>query len=138
MRATSPLRNAEDISQAIELFYRTNADSVVSVVADPTGHPIRLKMVDEDMRLTALHPGEENSPIIRQNLPLVYRRNGAIYVTKISTIQSGSLFGNDCRAYIMPKDRSVNINDEVDFIYATALLEIRAQRGGNSSTCPVD
>lgn len=86
MRATSPLRRSEDISQAIELLYRTNADSVVSVVADPTGHPIRLKFVDENMRLIALHPGEENSPIIRQNLPLVYRRNGAIYITKTSVV----------------------------------------------------
>lgn len=123
MRATTPLRNADDISNAINLLLKTNADSVVSLVADQTGHPIRLKMVDGDLRITSLQPGEEDSPVIRQNLPIVYRRNGAIYVTKTPIVISGSLFGTDSRGYIMPKERSININDEVDFICAAALLK---------------
>ena len=122
LRATSPLRSSEDIAQAIGLLLETGADSVVSVVADPTGHPIRLKTIDAEGKLVSLHPGEEDYPIIRQNLPIVYRRNGAVYIARPQIIMSGSLFGKDSRAYVMPKHRSVNINDEVDHLLAVALL----------------
>jgi CMP-N-acetylneuraminic acid synthetase len=123
MRATTPLRLPEDISNAIRLATQTGADSVVSLVADATGHPIRLKMLDNELRVSSLERGEEDAPVIRQNLPLVYRRNGAVYVTKTNVILDGSLFGNDLRGYVMPKERSVNINDEVDFVLAAALLK---------------
>ncbi len=123
MRATTPLRTSEDISKAITLLRKTGADSVVSVVADPTAHPIRLKNLDRDLRVSSLQSGEEDSPIIRQNLPVVYRRNGGVYVTRVSIILNGSLFGKDSRGYVMPKERSVNINDEVDFVLADALLK---------------
>lgn len=126
MRATTPLRNADDITNAIRLLLDTNSDSVVSLVADQTAHPIRLKMVDGDLRVIPLHVGEEDAPIIRQDLPTVYRRNGAVYVTKTPVILAGSLFGRDARGYIMPKERSININDEVDFICAAALLRAGA------------
>jgi CMP-N,N'-diacetyllegionaminic acid synthase len=128
MRATSPLRTPEDITNAINLLLETNADSVVSVTADQTGHPIRLKTLDHDLRISNLEMGEEDSPVIRQNLPIVYRRNGAIYVTKTPVVLGGSLFGKDSRGYVMPKSRSVNINDEVDFICAAAILRAK-ERG---------
>jgi len=128
MRATSPLRSPEDITEAINLLLKTEADSVVSLVADSTGHPIRLKSLDADLKITPLASGEENSPVIRQNLPMVYRRNGAIYVAKTPTILGGSLFGKDSRGYVMPKSRSVNINDEVDFVCAAAILKAK-ERG---------
>jgi len=128
MRATSPLRRSEDISRAINLLLDTGADSVVSMVADPTGHPIRLKMLGPDLRISLMEKGEEDAPVIRQRLPIVYRRNGAIYVTRTPVVLAGSLFGRDSRGYVMPKERSVNINDEVDFIFAGAIL--RAQQRG--------
>ncbi len=122
MRATSPLRKAEDVSAAIALLMQTGAESVVSVVADETGHPIRLKYIDTDGRISSLQEGEEDSPIPRQKLPVVYKRNGAIYATKTTTILNGSLFGSDSRGFIMPKRRSINVNDEDDFLFAEALL----------------
>jgi CMP-N,N'-diacetyllegionaminic acid synthase len=125
MRATTPLKTAKDISNAINLLLNSDADSVVSIVADPTGHPIRLKTIDPDLRLGNMFTGEEDAPIVRQKLPLVYRRNGAIYVTKTPVILGGSMFGRDSRGYEMPKDRSININDEVDFICAEALLKAK-------------
>src|SRR5258706_678525 len=122
MRATTPLRAPQDISNAIDLLIRTEADSVVSLFADSTAHPIRLKTLDVEFRVSSMHKGEENAPIIRQDLPTVYRRNGAVYVTRTKTIIEGSLFGKDSRGYVMPKERSININDEIDFICAGALL----------------
>lgn len=128
MRATSPLTLPEDVSAAIELLEQTGATSVISVVADETGHPIRLKLVGPELQLLPLQPGEENAPIPRQQLPIVYKRNGSLYATKTGIILTGSLFGGDPRAYIMPKERSVSINDEVDLVIATALINYLAQK----------
>lgn len=128
MRATTPLRASEDISNAIHLLVQTGADSVVSLVPDPTAHPIRLKTLDKDLRVSSLQEGEEDAPIIRQQLPMVYRRNGAVYVTKTPIIIEGSLFGKDSRGYVMPKERSININDDIDFICAAALLKAFSQK----------
>lgn len=124
MRATSPLRIAHDINEALAMLEETGADSVVSVVADETGHPIRLKYLDQNRRIIPLEKGEEHSPVTRQSLPVVYRRNGAIYATRSGVVLGGSLFGPDSRGYVMPKRRSVNVNDEDDFMIAEALLKL--------------
>lgn len=136
MRATTPLKTPEDISAAIKLLLDTNADSVVSLVADPTGHPIRLKTLDYDRRVVNMATGEEDAPLRRQDIPVVYRRNGAIYVTRTPIVLGGSLFGLDSRGYVMPKDRSININDEVDFICAATIL--KAKKMGRSDNLDAD
>lgn len=127
MRATSPLRTAFDINSALELMDATEADSVVSMVADETGHPMRLKYLSEDRRVIPLMPGEEDSPLPRQAIPTVYRRNGAVYVTRADVILDGSLFGKDSRGFVMPKRRSININDADDILIAAALLRYANQ-----------
>ena len=58
----------------------------------------------------------------RQSLPKFYRLNGAIYVGFCSYIRSeGSFFGDETYAYVMPKERSIDIDDEADFRFAETL-----------------
>ena len=57
------------------------------------------------------------------DLPDVYVRNCSIYVSWIETIQSGKIIGNDCRGVIIPRERSVDINDSFDFKYAEYLYK---------------
>lgn len=128
LRATSPLTLPKDIATALSLLEQTGATSVISVVADETGHPIRLKILGPELQLVPLEPGEETAPIPRQQLPVVYKRNGALYATQTGVIVAGSLFGQDPRAYIMPKERSISINDEVDLVIAIALINYLARK----------
>jgi CMP-N-acetylneuraminic acid synthetase len=53
----------------------------------------------------------------------VYIRNGAIYARFPEIVLGGSLWGDTPLAYVMPKERSTNINDEVDFVLAETLLK---------------
>lgn len=123
LRATTPLRTAVDIDNAISiLLTNPNADSVVSVRPAVGIHPIRLKRVESSGRLVDAFEGEGNSPKRRQELEPLYLRNGGVYVARRDVIATHGLWGKHCLAYVMPEERSVNINTEYDFLVAQLLL----------------
>jgi CMP-N,N'-diacetyllegionaminic acid synthase len=127
MRATSPLRTADDIDRAVAILARhPQADSVVSVARATGIHPIRLKRVLSDNRLADAFPdvfGPEGSyPKRRQELEALYLRNGAVYAAKSSVVAKGGLWGSHCLAYEMPQERSININTETDLLLAELVI----------------
>ena len=59
-----------------------------------------------------------------QELPVFYRLNGAIYIAYCEYLQKQKGFlGENTFAYIMPKSRSVDIDNEIDFLLAELLLK---------------
>ena len=121
LQPTTPLRTAEDIDNAIDLLERSCADSVVSVYRVEDHHPSRMYRLGEDGRLIPYD--QEPAGRLRQQLPAVYHRNGAIYACKRSIIATQhSLLGADVRPYVMTRERSVNIDDEFDLQIADMLL----------------
>jgi CMP-N-acetylneuraminic acid synthetase len=126
MRATTPLRSADDIVESIRLLQcSTNADSVVSVVEAIGIHPVRLKRVVQDGYLQDAFEVEGRIPRRRQELEQLFLRNGAIYVSRPHVIDAGGLWGNRCLAYVMPEERSLNINTEYQLRLADLLLRER-------------
>ena len=128
MRPTSPLCESQDIDQAVRMLAEhPEADSVVSVMKADS-HPYRAYAIDSKGELAHFdeRSPERDFPLQRQAFGDVYVRNGAIYAARAAVIESGSLWGRHSLAYIMPKERSVNINDEIDFLFAEALMERRA------------
>jgi CMP-N,N'-diacetyllegionaminic acid synthase len=123
LRPTTPLRTSFDIEGAFKLLMRTNADCVRSV-CPMIHHPYWAKSLDGD-RLTPFIEGkDERGYYQRQLLPPVYRLNGAVDVTwREQVMRSGTLFGLDMRGYVMPIERSVDIDTELDFILAEILLQ---------------
>lgn len=121
LQPTTPFRQAADIAGALALFEASGADSVISVVEVGGHHPARMKYLEGDRLLDPpFCEAEENQP--RQQLRPMYLRNGAIYLTRSAVLRRGSLKGHDCRAWVMPPQRSVNIDDLSDFRYAEFLL----------------
>ena len=121
LQPTTPFRTAADIDGALELLERSGADSVISVVDVEGHHPARMKYLDGDRLVDPpFCEARENQP--RQELRPMFIRNGAIYATRRATLLAGSFKGADCRAWVMPLARSVNIDTEHDFRYAEWLL----------------
>jgi CMP-N-acetylneuraminic acid synthetase len=54
-------------------------------------------------------------------------RNCSVYVTRRRVIDSGRVLGDDCRGYVMPRERSLDINEELDLLFAEFLLARRGQ-----------
>ena len=124
LQPTSPLRFTQDIESATELFFSKSAQSVVSV-CEAEHHPYGMNILPTDGSMEAfLRPEAMNSN--RQELPVFYRINGAIYLANCDYIKSErSLVGKGTFAYIMPKERSVDIDSIFDFKFAEFLLAFK-------------
>lgn len=123
LQPTSPLRTAEDIDGAIEKFLHTNCDSIVSVCE--AEHPPQWMYILEGDRLKPIIGGREKVTR-RQDAPKVYRLNGAIYVTRSNVIiKQNTVVGHNTGAYIMPLERSIDIDTELDFRLTELLMRER-------------
>ena len=119
LQPTSPLKTTLDIDNAIALFYKNNADSVVSYTKE--AHPVTWhKYVNKDLSFSPIF--EENL-LNRQENRVSYYPNGAIYIFTSSIIKQQKYFSEKSFAYIMERKNSVDIDYIEDFEYATFLLK---------------
>ncbi|WP_019123267.1 cytidylyltransferase domain-containing protein [Brevibacillus massiliensis] len=122
LQPTSPLRKAEDIDGCIHTCLRLSANACVSVT-EPDKSPYWMYKVDDRKRMSLLLTGDSFA-VRRQQLPKVYALNGAVYVAKSEWIQAKKSFLTDeTVAYIMPKERSIDIDTEFDLKVASILLD---------------
>ncbi|MBI3321940.1 MAG: acylneuraminate cytidylyltransferase family protein [Candidatus Omnitrophica bacterium] len=128
LQPTSPLRSAKHIHDAIQLHGRTNAETVVSVVAVPHRYSPHSLMRLEDGLLRDFWEGTVTwDPFQRQHLPVLYARNGpAVLVTRTSVVvEEHQLYGRRIVPYIMEEDESVDIDTPDDLRVAEWLLTQR-------------
>lgn len=122
LQPTSPLRSAEDIRKAHERMEEKRAKAVIGVC--PVEHsPLWSNTLPQDGSMAGfLRPEVMQSG--RQALPQYYRINGAVYwIKKECLAHIERLYEDDCFAYVMPAERSVDIDTIADFYLAEALLK---------------
>ncbi len=117
LQPTSPLREASDIAQA--LLCQPDTELVVSV--SPAADNPYFNLVEPDSAgWLRLSKGDGSTR--RQDAPAVYALNGSLYVWQRAALRrsagSGVLWGNRIAAYVMPRWKSVDIDDLDDFEYA--------------------
>lgn len=122
LQPTSPLRTAQDIDQAIKKAVDGKADSVMGMVQLTDISIPKLKKLKGD-RILPLADEEGKTSQSRQEPMAVYKRNCAIYLTKVSLLRRNDLFGKKSLAYVMPAERSVDINTPLDFLITETLLK---------------
>lgn len=121
IQPTSPLTLGIDIGLCFELYKSSGACSAVSVrEVQFDVHPSKFKKIESGF-LKPYLMDEENKRTY-QELEKVYVRNGALYLSSMEQIQSGQLLGEPCAAYIMPEERSVDINTALDLEFAEFLM----------------
>jgi CMP-N-acetylneuraminic acid synthetase len=120
LQPVAPLRTAADIDRAVTLLVTTGADSVAGLVE--TQHPYYTRRL-VDGRVKPFLPDTPEA-FRRQDLPTVYRLNGAILAARTDVVtQKHTLYGDDMRGYVMPPERSVDIDTVDDLKTAEFLLE---------------
>ncbi len=121
LQPTSPLRDWKDIQSAFHIYQDKQADSVVGV-CEMEHSPLWSNTLPEDKCLNGFIREEVNGP--RQKLSEYYRLNGAIYIINANFLLShGNLYGEHGYAYVMSKEHSVDIDDELDFAIAEILMK---------------
>jgi len=122
LQPTSPLRTAEDINSAVQLAKEHQAVAVVSVTRTKH-HPHLSKQVLGDGTLVGFLPGD-TTDLRRQALSPAYALNGAIYlISRESFLYHRTFFPPETFAYIMPAERSIDIDSSWDFHLAELILE---------------
>ena len=127
LQPTSPLRRARDVDKAVALLQLTGADSVVSLCL-AEHHPFWMKRLEGDRAVPFLENIPERTR--RQDLPTVYRLNGAIYVTRCEILlKQNLLLGRDIRGLVMDAESSVDIDTPLDWKIAVHLTQERQNAG---------
>jgi len=130
LQPTSPLRTAADIDGAFQIFKEKSADSVLSVT--PFEHPVQWAVEMQDNGI--IRPRERGKNGRRQDMVEYYRPNGAIYMLRTDFFKdSTGYFGPSSYGYIMPPERSIDIDTKLDFIVAEAVLRYLQRNQGEDS-----
>lgn len=130
LQPTSPLRLAEDLDGCVRLCVERDALFAFSVF-EPTNNANLAYYVGSEGCLEPL-VGEKiymRPSRRRQDLPETVAPNGAVFVAHTDELRkSKTFFGRDALGYRMPRERSVDIDDELDFKIAETLLSERMDR----------
>jgi CMP-N-acetylneuraminic acid synthetase len=133
LQPTEPFRTVTDLEQCLQLGFAGGCDSVISVVQVFATHPILMKRIEADRLLPFCV--EEREGTRRQDYrPAAYMRNGSIYLTRRDVLmEQGSIWGATIRPYVMPMERSVSIDTELDLKLAELMMseQIALARSGS-------
>ncbi len=125
---TTPLRNCENIKEALNLFTETRAKTLISMVeADvPISWYYR---VDENGKIKNAGFDEQNSSNNRQDNAKYYIPNGAIYILNYKLLkEKRTYYSENTVAYIMERSNSIDIDTEDDMLYAEFMMKLRENR----------
>lgn len=121
LQPTSPLRIAEDIVNGYQLFSEKNAEAVVAV-CEMDHSPLWSNTIPNDLCMNGFIRDEVKNRN-RQGLPTYYRINGALYIIRTELLSHiEELYGESSFAFVMPRERSIDIDTEIDFIMAQSVL----------------
>lgn len=124
LQPTSPLRIVKDIDGCIERCVKQRVNACVTVTQAEKS-PYWMYYLDSSDSMQPLLDSEDNK-LRRQDLPNIYALNGAVYVVQCqSFIENRNFLTGQTLAYVMPKERSMDIDTELDFHLANFLLENR-------------
>ena len=121
LQPTSPLRTSADI---VALRHQAGRESAVSLTPSAK-HPAWMYNLSQDQGLEPLL--QLDGVHCRQQLSTAYVLNGALYLaTRSFLLRERSFIGPDTLGYVMPFERSVDIDTPLDWQWAEFLIEKKA------------
>ena len=138
LQPTSPFRTSADIDAAFGLLESRGAENVVSVCM-AEHHPLWCNTLPKDLSL-ANFLSDDLKNRRSQDLPTYYRLNGAIYLCLVERLllEKTFIFSRASYAYVMPRERSVDIDTEMDLAFAEFLLGHTTAAGAGPAGGPTE
>lgn len=119
--ATSPLRLSSDINMAFKQFMRDDND--ILITATPSRRSPYFNLIEEIDGKINLSKTLPNQILRRQDAPATYDMNASIYIWKsLVLLNNDTLFLPKTGLYVMPANRSIDIDDELDFMIVEHIL----------------
>ena len=120
--ATAPLRSVEDIINSFNQFKENNNDNLITAMPSRRSPYFNLVEQDKDGKVY-LSKKLDGAVVRRQDAPKSYDMNASIYIWKRDVIlNESSLFLEKTGLYVMPEERSIDIDNELDFKFVEFLM----------------
>lgn len=123
--ATAPLRSVDDVKNAFAQFLQENNDNLITAMPSRRSPYFNMVEVSVDGKVT-LSKKLDDSIVRRQDAPKSYDMNASIYIWKREVLLGqNSLFLEKTGLYVMPEERSIDIDTELDFEFVEFLMRKR-------------
>jgi CMP-N-acetylneuraminic acid synthetase len=124
LQPTSPLRSAADIDGCVQLCVERQAPACITL-SPPSKSPYLMYLFDGAARLQPF--ADNKGAFRRQDLPEVFALNGAVYVAEVDWFRERRTFMSaETVGYVMPSERSADIDTFLDFRFAEFLISEKA------------
>jgi CMP-N-acetylneuraminic acid synthetase len=121
LQPTTPLRTSQDIDAAIQLYTESDCQSVVSICRMEHSPYWSFKVENGFMKPLL---GKKYLSMRRQSLPKIYLPNGALFISSPKVLyRIKSFYTPRTVPYIMPSERSIDIDSEKDLWLAETILQ---------------
>ena len=137
LQPTCPFVPPAKIDESVEKILETDCESTLSLTRVEHAHPYRVKeLVAGDVAQSFIKDVDVEGFQERQSLPPLYHTTGAIYTRRRHLLKDWSgrdfCLGKESRAVILDSIEAVNIDEEIDFLFAEFLIEIGYAKGYQS------
>lgn len=121
--ATAPLRNVEDIVNSFKQFQENDNDNLITAM--PGRRSPYFNLVEQDKEGKVYLSKTLDSTIVRrQDTPKSYDMNASIYIWKRNALlNEKNLFLEKTGLYVMPEERSIDIDSELDYRFVEFLMK---------------
>lgn len=125
LEPTSPLRETSDIDNAIEaLFANQKANSIVGISKCESQNPAFLVKLQSLSQLIEGYINKGFTPIRRQDIEELFFFEGTIYISETdSLLKNQNFYHKDTMGYVVPKWKSLEVDDEDDFLMVEAMMK---------------
>jgi len=119
---TSPLRSEEDVNNCIDLFQKEKSDVVITITDASRNPYFNMVKIKEDMSCERVIPSKKNL-FRRQDAPKVYDMTTVAFLADSNfVLKKERIFDGDVRSVLIPTERSLDIDNEVDFQFAEFMM----------------
>ncbi|MCG3658933.1 cytidylyltransferase domain-containing protein [Aliarcobacter butzleri] len=123
--ATAPLRIVEDIINSFKQFKENDNDNLITAMPSRRSPYFNLVEQDKDGKVY-LSKKLDSAVVRRQDAPKSYDMNASIYIWKRDIIlNENSIFLEKTGLYVMPEERSIDIDNELDFKFVEFFMKER-------------
>ncbi len=121
VQPTAPFWRHQDLHTCLEAVILSHYASAVPVTLVST-HPFKMKRLLSDGRVLNYIDQGKDEMRAYQLLPLVHRRAGSFYVSKIETVmKDNTLVGDPCFGLEVPPETAIDIDTPIDFAVAEVI-----------------
>jgi N-acylneuraminate cytidylyltransferase len=119
---TSPLRSVQDLEACIQLLLESDADAVITVTPTNRNPYFNMVVLDKD-GCARVAVAAEKVLHRRQDAPPVYDMTTVAYAVRAQFVtQERELFAGRVKAVVVPPERAIDIDTELDLKIAQFLL----------------